>query len=199
MACTYETDESVITGFTDANYGAREQDSRSRSGYCFRLGTTMSRSAMVQWKSKLQKTPATSTMESEYMAASDQCTEMYNARENLKIYGAEQKTMDGSVRHSILYCDSISAATCAQEPRTHHKTKSIRTRYHSIRAHCARGPNKIIEIIYINTQDNPSDLFTKILPRHKFEKFRDEIMHITKRTYAKNRYKQESTSYQPKT
>ena len=55
-------------------------------------------------------------------------------------------------------------------------------------------------MVYINTNDNPSDLFTKVLPIKKFEKFRDEIMNITNRTYAKGTYKHEQRAkgYQPK-
>ena len=117
------------------------------------------------------------------MAASDGCTEVYDARENLKFFGSKaQQTRTGATRFSTVFSDSTSATTQAREPKVHHKTKSIRTRYHNIRAHCERGPDKIIELIYIDTHENPADLFTKILPRKKFEKFRDYIMNWNART-----------------
>ena len=172
-----------MTGYTDSNYGAREQDSRSRTGYCLRVGSELSSSAMAIYKSRLQKTPACSTTEAEYMAASDGCTEVYDARENLSFFGSKQQvTRTGATRFSTVYSDSISACTQAREPKIHHKTKSIRTRYNNIRAHCQRGPDKIIELVYIDTHDNPADLFTKILPEKKFVKFRNFIMNWNERT-----------------
>ena len=117
------------------------------------------------------------------MAASDGCTEVYDARENLSFFGSKQQvTRTGATRFSTVYSDSISACTQAREPKIHHKTKSIRTRYHNIRAHCQRGPDKIIELVYIDTHDNPADLFTKILPEKKFVKFRNFIMNWNERT-----------------
>ena len=89
-------------------------------------------------------------MAAEYMAASDTCNEIYDSREALAFYGADQTDRNGRVRCSILYCDSVSAAHCAQEPKVHQKTKSIRTKYHSIRSHCSKGPDKCIELVYIH-------------------------------------------------
>ena len=117
------------------------------------------------------------------MAASDGCTEVYDARENLKFFGSPSLvTRTGATRFSTVYSDSTSATTQAREPKVHHKTKSIRTRYHSVRAHTQRGPDKIVELVYIDTNDNPADLFTKILPQKKFIKFRNMLMNINPRT-----------------
>ena len=148
------------------------------------VGSEISNSAMCTYKTRLQRTPALSTMEAEYMAASDTCTEIYDARENMKYYGVPQINEQGKRKFSIAFCDSVSAIACAREPKVHQKTKSIRTRYHSIRAHASKNPEKIIELVYISTHENPADLFTKILPQKKFELFRDQIMNVSKRTMA---------------
>ena len=129
------------------------------------------------------------------MAASDSCTEIYDARENLKFYGSPQVTASKKTAFSIAFCDSVSAIACAREPKVHQKTKSIRTRYHSLRTHASRNPGKIVELIYISTHENPADLFTKILPRPKFEAFRDQIMNVTKRTKS---ITMSETTYVPK-
>ena len=134
-------------------------------------------------------------MEAEYMAASDSCTEIYDARENLRVWGVPQVNDRGGKVFSLAYCDSVSAIACAREPKIHQKTKSIRTRYHSIRSHASTNPDKILELVYISTHENPADLFTKILTRKKFEKFRDIIMNITKRTKA---ITMADTNYAPK-
>ena len=122
------------------------------------------------------------------MAASDGCTEVYDLRECLKFFGStELWTRTGATRLSTVYSDSTSATTQAREPRVHHKTKSIRTRYHNIRAHVQRGPERIIDLIYVDTHNNPADLFTKILPEKKFVKFRDMLMNINPRTQRLSR------------
>ena len=106
------------------------------------------------------------------MAASDCCTEVYDMRENLKVFGSKNLvTRAGTTRFTTVFSDSKSATTQAQEPKVHHKTKSIRTRYHHIRSLVQRGRDKIINLVYINTHENCADLFTKILPK-KIQKVR---------------------------
>ena len=58
MCMTYDARSAVVTGYTDSNYGSREQDSRSRTGYCLRVGPAMSGSAMAIYKPRLQKDPS---------------------------------------------------------------------------------------------------------------------------------------------
>ena len=185
LCMTYDANAAgaVVTGYCDSDWGSREQDSRSRSGYCLRIGSETSTSAVAMYKSRLQKTPALSTAAAEYMAASDCCSEVYDMRENLKVFGSRNLvTRAGTTRFTTVYSDSKSATTQAQEPKVHHKTKSIRTRYHHIRSLVQRGPDKIIRLVYINTHDNPADLFTKILPKKKFILFRNLLMNINPRT-----------------
>lgn len=188
LRMTYDSQESVVTAYADSDYGAREQDSRSRTGYCLRVGSEVGGSAVAVYKSRLQRTPACSTTEAEYMAASDCCSEVYDLREGLKFFGSNDLwTRTGATRLSTVYSDSKSATTQAREPKVHHKTKSIRTRYHNIRAHVQRGPERIVDLIYIDTHDNPADLFTKILPEKKFVKFRNLLMNINSRTQRLSR------------
>ena len=104
-------------------------------------------------------------------------------RENLKVFGSKNLvTRAGTTRFTTVFSDSKSATTQAQEPKVHHKTKSIRTRYHHIRSLVQRGRDKIINLVYINTHENCADLFTKILPKKKFVQFRNKLMNINPRT-----------------
>ena len=54
----------------------------------------------------------------------------------------------------------------------HNKTKHIEIRHHFIWDHIKHGD---IEIIYINTQEQLADIFTKPLDEARFRKLRHEL------------------------
>ena len=51
-------------------------------------------------------------------------------------------------------------------------SKYIETHYHFVNENYIKG---IIDIIKIDTGENPADMFTKSLGRIKFEKFRENL------------------------
>lgn len=65
-----------------------------------------------------------------------------------------------------IYIDNRSAQELAKNPVFHERSKHIDTRYHFIRECIAK---KEMELIYVKTQDQVADIFTKSL---KFEDFR---------------------------
>ncbi|KAH7438864.1 hypothetical protein KP509_04G034100 [Ceratopteris richardii] len=54
----------------------------------------------------------------------------------------------------------------------HARTKHIEVHYHYVRERFSIGE---ISLAYVATQDNIEDLFTKALPREKFEAFREAL------------------------
>ncbi|WP_286387717.1 Ty1/Copia family ribonuclease HI, partial [Acinetobacter bereziniae] len=71
----------------------------------------------VRWKSSKQSVIADSTMEAEYLAASEAAKEAFC----YKKFGAEIGVMPSDA--VPLYCDNNGAISLAKEPRSHQKSK----------------------------------------------------------------------------
>jgi len=71
-----------------------------------------------------------------------------------------------------LYCDNTSAINLTKNPIQHSKTKHIEIRHHFIRDHIQKGD---IEIIFVKTENQLANLFTKPLARDRFNKLRTEL------------------------
>ncbi|GJS27513.1 hypothetical protein Tco_0488133 [Tanacetum coccineum] len=65
-----------------------------------------------------------------------------------------------------MYCDSKSTIAISCNPVQHSKTKHIDIRYHFIKEHVERGT---VEIYFVGTEYQLADLFTKALPKERFE------------------------------
>ncbi|GKC85103.1 hypothetical protein Tco_1140820 [Tanacetum coccineum] len=66
----------------------------------------------------------------------------------------------------LMYCDSKSAIAISCNPVQHSKTKHIEIRYHFIKEHVEKGT---VEIYFVGTEYQLADLFTKALPKERFE------------------------------
>ena len=63
----YTSVEGVrLSGYIDSDWADSAVDQKSTSGYCFSMGSTM-----ISWSSRKQSYVALSTVEAEYIAASD--------------------------------------------------------------------------------------------------------------------------------
>jgi hypothetical protein len=147
----------VMTGLCDANWGGVNEP-KSTSGWCFLLA-----GAAVSHSSKLQKCTALSSMESEYITASDASRECVYMRRLLSDIGIPQQAP------TILYCDNQSAIASANNGEGHHaRTKHINVRYHYIREQIADGQ---LAMQYISTDKQVADILTKSLPADKHRVF----------------------------
>ena len=70
---------------------------------------------------------------------------------------------------TTIYCDSKSAIAITKNPVHHNRTKHIAIKYHFIRDAEAA---KEIQLKYCRTEDQVADIFTKALPRTRFEQLR---------------------------
>jgi hypothetical protein len=142
-------DNNLLTGYSDADYAGDSDTRRSTSGFVFVLN-----GAAVTWSSRRQPIVALSTMESEYIAASDASREVIWLRRLLSELGEEQ------TNPTRLLCDNESAISLTRNPESHKRSKHIDVRYHFIREQIFK---KTIEISYVNTREQLADAFTKAI------------------------------------
>ncbi|GJV02912.1 retrovirus-related pol polyprotein from transposon TNT 1-94 [Tanacetum coccineum] len=129
-------------------------DCKSTSG-----GIQFLRDKLASWSSKKQDYIAMSTMEAEYVSLSACCAQIIWMRTQLLAYGFRYNKI-------LMYCDSKSAITISCNPVQHSRTKHINIRYHFIKEHVEKG---VIEIYFVRTEYQLADLFTKALPKERFE------------------------------
>ncbi|GJY22990.1 hypothetical protein Tco_0396648 [Tanacetum coccineum] len=114
---------------------------------------------LVSWSSKKQDCTAMSTADAEYVSLSTYCAQVIWMRTQLLDYGYKYNRI-------LMYCDSKSAIAISCNPVHHSKTKHIDIRYHFIKEHIEKG---IIELYFVRTEYQLADLFTKDLPKERFE------------------------------
>jgi hypothetical protein len=141
-----------LRGFADADMAGDPDGRKSTTAYVFTLG-----SGAVSWVSRLQKIVALSTMEAEYIAATEACKEMVWLKAFLGELGMEQSDC-------TLFSDSQSAIHLAKNSAFHARTKHIDIRYHFIRSLLEDGQ---LTLTKIHTKENPADMLTKVVPPDK--------------------------------
>ena len=126
----YHGNELAPIGYTDSNFQSDADLRKSTSGYVFTLG-----GAAISWRSIKESSIADSTMEAEYVAASEATKEAVWLRKFLMELGVIVKAVD----LMILYYDNGGAVAQAKEPRNHRKGKYIERKYHLVREIVLRG------------------------------------------------------------
>ncbi|GJZ93152.1 hypothetical protein Tco_0665217 [Tanacetum coccineum] len=100
-----------------------------------------------------------STAEAEYVSLSACCTQVIWMRTQMLDYGFHYNKIP-------MYCDSKSAIAISCNPVQHSRTKHINIRYHFIKEHVEKGT---IELYFVGMEYQLADLFTKALPKERFE------------------------------
>ena len=106
--------ELQVQGYTDSDFMSDIDDRKPTSGRLF-----VCNGGAVSWKSSKQTVIADSTMEAEYIAASEAAKEAFW----YKKFAAEIGVMPSDVIPH--YCDNNGAIALAKEPRSHQKSKHI--------------------------------------------------------------------------
>ena len=68
-----------------------------------------------------------------------------------------------------LYCDNMSSIQLANNPVFHVRTNQIEVHYHFVRKKVLAGD---INLVYVSTQEQVADIFTKSLGAEKLQRFR---------------------------
>jgi hypothetical protein len=116
----------------------------------------------VSCKSSKQDIVVDSTIETEYIAASEATKEVVwikNFISELGVVPSVSSPMD-------LYCDNNRAIAQVKESRAHKRVKFVLRHYHLIREIIGRGDVKICNV---HTDHNVADPLTKPLPQPKYE------------------------------
>ncbi|GAA0150007.1 hypothetical protein LIER_09040 [Lithospermum erythrorhizon] len=121
---------------------------------------TCSLGGAISWQSKLQRCVVLSTTEAAYIAVTESCKELLWLNELFKEIVVHQD------RFTIL-CDSQSAIHLSKNPSLHSKSKHIDVRYYWVRDVLKKT---LVFIDKVHANDNGMDMFTKVLPKGKFDK-----------------------------
>lgn len=188
-------DISPIFGFSDSDWARDQDDRRSVGAYEFFVY-----GSLVSWTAKKQLFVATSTMESEYVAAShgakeaiwlrafidelntrcqlglDEMTGTYHVNyRNDSVHLDRDRSLvsyfEGSrLKPVTIFADSQAAIRVAYAAENHKLAKHIDISYHFLRQRVRLG---YVRMTYINTCDNLADYLTKPLTPEKFKRCRD--------------------------
>nr|GEU51996.1 putative reverse transcriptase domain-containing protein [Tanacetum cinerariifolium] len=144
----------ALTAYADAYHAGCQDTRRSTSGSAQFLGDKL-----VSCSSKKQKSIAISTTEAEYITMSGCCAHILWMRSKLTDYGFVFNKI-------LLYCDNRSAISFCCNNVQHSSSKHIDIQHHFIREHVEKG---VIELYFVTTDYQLANIFTKALPRERFE------------------------------
>ena len=164
MKLTYNRNinSQKLEGYVDADWGSCIQDRKSTSGYIFYVY-----GCPVSWCSKKQQTVATSSSEAEYVAVSAATSEglwLRGILMDMEILKSEETF--------VLHEDNAGCIAMAKNMECK-RSKHIDIKHHFVRDHVAKG---ILKIVYIPTNQQVADVFTKSLDNTSFIAIRKLIL-----------------------
>lgn len=151
-----------ISVFVDADHAGDKITRRSRTGVLLYLNRTP-----ILWYSKRQNTVETSTFGSEFVAMRLSCEMIKSMNYKLRMFGIPV------VGPAKIYCDNNAVVLNSSAPESTLKKKHHSINYHYVRECVAAGIGLIFKV---GTDENLSDLFTKVLDKVKRKKFVTAIL-----------------------
>ena len=142
--------EEKLNIFCDADW-AGGMDRKSTSGYIVTIA-----GGAVAWSSKKQASVALSTSEAEYISAT------HAAKQVLWHRSLFQELEIDLPATSTIFSDNQAAIAIAHHPKFHACAKHIDITYHFLGD---LVKSSTLNLVYVNTHQNLTDLFTKGLPR----------------------------------
>lgn len=138
-----------VTAYTDSDWAGDQVKRCSTGGYIFTLA-----GGVVAWMSKLQKVQALSTCEAEYVAACETTKQAIWMRQLVASLGC---TISKPI---TIYCDNQGTIKMIENAEVSTRNKHIDLRHHFIRD---RQEDKIIKLVYIESEEQAADFMTKPL------------------------------------
>jgi hypothetical protein len=155
---TYDGSSGMgFSAVTDSDWASNTTTRRSQTGFFVKLAN-----GLISWTLHAQKTVALSSTEAEYMALSDCSRQVVWMHTLMGELGYHLKP--------IPICgDNQGSIFISSNPVTEKRSKHIDIRYHYIHEAIER---RLVDVYFINGDDNPADMLTKNLGSVKFLKFR---------------------------
>nr|GFC19385.1 copia protein [Tanacetum cinerariifolium] len=154
MGLWYSKDTDMsLSAYADADHARCQDTRRSTSGSAQFLGEKL-----VSWSSKKKKSTAISSTEAEYIALSGWCSQILWMHSQLIDYGSQFNKIP-------LYCYNKSAIALCCNNVQYSRAKHIDVRYHFMKEQVENG---IVELYFVRTEYQLADIFTKPLPRERF-------------------------------
>ncbi|KAA3477952.1 gag/pol protein [Gossypium australe] len=153
----------TLVGYTDLDFQTCKRLRKSTLENVFVLGC-----GAIVWRSAKQTYIADSTMEVEYVAASEATKEAIWIRKFL----TELEVIPSMEKAITLYCDNNVAIANTEEMRSHKRTEHINRKCHLIREAVAEG---IIDVMKVDFENNLANLFTKTLVTKSFNKHVEDM------------------------
>ena len=154
--------------YADANYGdgrdsgeAADDKWKSQGGYLVFLGD-----CLVSWRSRRHKSRCLSSMESEYMEASEASKEVVYFRELMREIGYEMSTP------TVLYEDNKACMSFSKNNTNHDRSKHIDIRAYALRDKVREG---VIKLKHVDTKHQLADMMTKHQQKATFIKHMEKI------------------------
>lgn len=161
MRFVKDEEAEMLVGYADSDWAGDKNDSKSTSGYVFKLfGNT------VSWATRKQSTVAQSSTEAEYVALGDAINEAEWIKQLLIELGF---TFDNPIK---IYEDNQSCIKVAQEPREHKRMKHVAVKYDFIRDSIK---SESIQLEYIPTGEQAADIMTKGLGKTQYLHLRSKL------------------------
>ncbi|GFS33196.1 hypothetical protein Acr_00g0026970 [Actinidia rufa] len=154
LRLTLRCEKPILVGYTDSDLAGSLDGRKSTSGHMVTFA-----GGVVAWQSKLQKCVTLSTTEAEFIAVVEATKDLLWLRNFTMELGLKQARY-------VLFYDNQSAIHLAKNSSFHSRSKHIDVRYHWIRDALDA---KLLELKKIHTDDNGSDMLTKVLLKGKFE------------------------------
>jgi len=136
--------------WSDSDWASDTETRRSLSAWVATLN-----GGAISWKSKQAPRVASSTTESEFVAASKTSDEALWLRRCMEAINLPQKTV------TPLFCDNRAVRMISKNPVHRERTKFVDFRLHRLKEHVADG---VVRVIDCPTQDMLADTLTKQLP-----------------------------------
>ncbi|GJR80904.1 hypothetical protein Tco_0151689 [Tanacetum coccineum] len=161
MYLTASRPDIAFATFVCARYQARLTEKHLKEGVTMIARAHLEKMGdkLVSWSSKKQNCTTMLTVEAEYVSLSACYAQIMWIRTQLLDYGDRYTKIP-------MYCDSKSAIAISCNPVQHSRTKHINIRYHFIKEHAEQGT---IELYFVGIEYQLVDLFTKALPKERFE------------------------------